>query len=89
MVLSGFTGLATCGLMQLLVDADKDEKNELWEPKEFSQKFKENISDKYNKESIEKGEPFSALVEFKYKRSNEIIGDDRLLYKIGNISIKE
>ncbi len=62
LVLSGYTGLATCGLMQLLIDTEVNEKI-----KNLSNKYclKNQINNKFTPTT--ESSPFIALVQFKFE----------------------
>lgn len=83
-VLSGFTGLATFGLMRLLIDVTTD-KAEDYIGKRFNEQLKDEIIGNYNEKNID---PFSALVKFEFETDDEAIysgrdpGDNR---RISNV----
>ena len=75
MVLSGFTGLATCGLMQLVIDSDSVDGDE--QVKHFRRTFLEEIAQKFYPK---REEPFLALVRFDFsERRHEGEGDRRYI----------
>lgn len=84
-VLSGFTGIATCGLMKLLIESEP-ERDDHDLVKNLNECMKEEIAAEYDT-SLRK--PFTALVKFYFNTSDDpyIDGDNRLLKKIKVVSV--
>jgi len=81
MVLSGYTGLATFGLLQLVTDVTIEDSDSRVE---FNKELKEQIHKKYDKTSKK---PFSVFVQFEYeKQGKAIVGDDRRITSVSVIS---
>ena len=79
-VLSGFTGLATCALMELVIESEpepNDAKEKLFK-KALNKQLKEQILVKFK---AELKTPFSAIIRFEYETESaeNIVGDNRSL----------
>lgn len=78
MVLSGFTGLATCGLMELLIESEPENNIDISFKKKLRKILEEDLSSKFDPKL---SKPFSAIIGFIYDTTGNDpkMGDNRCL----------